>query len=203
MFTGIISDIGTITAKAPVASGTRFTIRTAYETATIALGASIACSGICLTVTEKTADSFSVEASPETLSLTTASAWQVGTKLNLERALKAGDELGGHIVSGHVDGLGAITQLLQEGDFWRLDVAVPPVLAPFVAAKGSITMDGISLTINRVEDTAEGTIISLMIIPHTWQNTTLHQRDNGDSVNLEIDMLARYMQRMIAYQNPV
>ena len=195
MFTGIITDIGTI-RTAQQRGDLRLTIGCAYDMGSVALGASIACSGVCLTVVDKGPDWFAVDLSAETVSCTAQGAWAEGRALNLERALKLGDELGGHIVTGHIDGIGEVTQLAREGDSHRVTVRVPSELAPFIAAKGSITVDGVSLTVNSVEDGPEGTTFGLNIIPHTWAVTTFGQLAEGQAVNLEIDVLARYLSRM-------
>lgn len=192
MFTGIITDIGTITA-ATITTGRRFTISTAYDEAGIALGASIACNGVCLTVIEKAPGWFAADVSPETLSCTTAAAWQVGTRLNLERPLKLGDELGGHLVLGHVDGVGKVVSVVQQGDSYEVTFAAPAALARFIASKGSITIDGTSLTVNKVE----GSHFTVMIIPHTWEYTIFADYKAGIEVNLEIDMFARYIARLV------
>ncbi len=196
MFTGIITDIGSV-AEVETRGDTRFRIHTKYEAATMALGASIACSGACLTVIDKgrvddKTSWFDVEASAETLTHTRLGSWAVGTRMNLERALKAGDELGGHIVSGHVDGVGSLVSTVPEGDSWRLTFKAPADLMPYIAPKGSITIDGISLTVNEVCDETFG----VNIIPHTQTQTTLGDLSPGDPVNLEIDMLARYVARL-------
>ena len=149
-----------------------------------------------MTVVDKGPDWFAVDLSAETVSCTAQGAWAEGRALNLERALKLGDELGGHIVTGHIDGIGEVTQLAREGDSHRVIVRVPSELAPFIAAKGSITVDGVSLTVNSVEDGPEGTTFGLNIIPHTWAVTTFGQLAEGQAVNLEIDVLARYLSRM-------
>ena len=195
MFTGIITDIGTI-RTAQQRGDLRLTIGCAYDMGGVALGASISCSGVCLTVVDKGPDWFAVDLSAETVSCTAQGAWAEGRALNLERALKLGDELGGHIVTGHIDGIGEVTQLAREGDSHRVIVRVPSELAPFIAAKGSITVDGVSLTVNSVEDGPEGTTFGLNIIPHTWAVTTFGQLAEGQAVNLEIDVLARYLSRM-------
>lgn len=195
MFTGIITDIGTI-AKVTKSGDTRFDVLTAYDTDTIDMGASIAHSGVCLTVIEKgkgaDGDWFAVEASKETLDGTSAGAWQEGTKLNLERALKMGDELGGHIVSGHVDGLADIIAITPEGDSQRYTFKTSAALMPFIAPKGSVTLDGTSLTVNEVE----GLTFGVNLIPHTQDVTTWGLSKVGDIVNLEIDVLARYVARL-------
>jgi riboflavin synthase len=168
----------------------------AYPAASIAMGASIACSGICLTVTDKGTDDqgnwFAVDASAETFSLTTAAGWEAGTRLNLERALKVGDELGGHIVTGHVDGVGHLIESHQDGDSWRYTFEAPPALSRFIAGKGSVTVDGVSLTVN----TVDGHRFGINLIPHTQSETTLGGLAAGHAVNLEIDVLARYVARL-------
>ncbi len=196
MFTGIITDIGTID-HVEQRGDLRARIRCHYEMAGVAIGASIACSGACLTVTSKGEDWFTVDISGETVSKTTAGRWANGTRLNLERALKIGDELGGHIVTGHVDGLGTVAAREAEGDSIRFTISAPQALAPYIAAKGSITVEGVSLTVNSHADQSDGSVhFGLNIIPHTWEMTTLGGLQPGDPVNLEIDVLARYLMRM-------
>lgn len=196
MFTGIITDIGTIT-KAERRGDLRLIIQCRYDMATVDLGASISCSGCCLTVVDKGPDWFAVDVSAETQSCTAQGQWIEGRRLNLERALKVGDELGGHIVTGHVDGVGEIASVTRQGDSHILVVKLPSDLAPFVAAKGSITVDGVSLTVNSVADNADGSVsFTLNIIPHTWEVTTLADLAASRAVNLEIDVLARYLKRM-------
>jgi len=196
MFTGIITDIGTITS-AEQRGDLRLVIRCGYDMAGVDLGASIACSGVCLTVVDKGADWFAIDASAETVSKTAAGMWAEGRRLNLERALKIGDELGGHIVTGHVDGVGEVTAIAPEGDSHRVSVKVGAAIAPFIAAKGSVTVDGVSLTVNSVADNADGTAsFGLNIIPHTWDVTALGDLAVGQAVNIEIDVLARYLARM-------
>lgn len=191
MFTGIITDIGSV--KAVQRNGdTRFDIATHYDMSGVDIGASIACSGACLTVIEKGDGWFAVQASRETLDKTTAGTWDEGTPLNLERALKLGDELGGHIVSGHVDGVAEVIATTPVDDSLKLDFRAPEQLAKFVAPKGSVTIDGVSLTVNEVD----GTVFSVNIIPHTQSETTLGQLQSGARVNLEIDVLARYVARL-------
>lgn len=192
MFTGIITDVGTVRA---LRSGgdVRIEIGTAYDTAGIDIGASICCSGACLTVIDKGAAWFAVEASRETLARTTLGAWEEGTPVNLERALRAGDELGGHIVSGHVDGVATIVSVVPESDSLRFVFAVPEDLERYLAPKGSVTIDGISLTVNEVEAGRFG----INVIPHTRDVTTLGAGRAGDAVNVEIDMLARYVARLL------
>ncbi|MFL9839986.1 riboflavin synthase [Sphingomonas sp. ST-64] len=197
MFTGIITDVGTIEAVEN-RGDLRIRIATGYDMATVDLGASIACSGVCLTVVDKGPGWFAVDVSHETVSRT-AAQWSDGQKLNLERALRVGDELGGHIVTGHVDGVGTVLGICPEGDSKRIGIAVPAALAPFIAAKGSITIDGVSLTVNEVADQPDGTAhFAINLIPHTQAVTTLGALAQDQAVNLEIDVLARYLQRMEA-----
>lgn len=195
MFTGIITDIGTVRAVQKEGD-TRFEIATAYDLATVNLGASIACNGCCLTVIGRGPDWFAIQASAETLSRTTLGDWTAGTRINLERALKIGDELGGHIVSGHVDGLGEIVSITPEGDSMRFRFRVPHEVARFIASKGSVAADGTSLTVNEVE----GNIFGVNIIPHTQAVTTWGGMKPGQRVNIEIDMLARYVARLTGYK---
>lgn len=196
MFTGIITDIGTI-ERVEQRGDLRLVIGCDYDMDDVAIGASIACSGVCLTVVEKADGWFAVDASAETVSRTAPGMWTEGGRLNLERALKVGDELGGHIVTGHVDGIGHIISCEHIGDSWKVTVAAPEALAPYVAAKGSITVDGVSLTVNTVADQADGSAhFTLNIIPHTAEMTTLNVLDQSRAVNLEIDVLARYLKRM-------
>ncbi|MBL0923871.1 MAG: riboflavin synthase [Sphingomonadaceae bacterium] len=196
MFTGIITDIGTI-RSADRRGDLRLIIDCAYDMESVAIGASIACSGVCLTVVEKADGWFAVDVSAETVARTAPGMWTEGTKLNLERALKVGDELGGHIVTGHVDGVGHIVASEMIGDSWKVTVAAPAGLAPYIAAKGSITVDGVSLTVNELSDQRDGTAhFTLNIIPHTAEMTTLDNLAIGRQVNLEIDVLARYLKRM-------
>ena len=202
MFTGIITDIGTIRSRED-RGDTRLVIGTAYNTATIDLGASIACSGACLTVVDKGSDAaghwFAIDASAETLACTAPGMWDAGRRLNLERALRIGDELGGHIVTGHVDGVGRIVSVTPVGDSVGVVIAAPGDLAAHIAAKGSVPVDGVSLTVNDVTDQADGTAhFTLNIIPHTQEMTTLDEAAAGRPVNLEIDILARYLARMQA-----
>jgi riboflavin synthase len=195
MFTGIITDIGTI-RSATQRGDLRLVIDCGYDMETVAIGASIACSGACLTVVAKDTHSFAVDLSAETVARTAAGLWVEGGRLNLERALKVGDELGGHIVTGHVDGIGTVLGLCPEGDSHRVGIEVPPAIAPYIAPKGSITVDGVSLTVNDVRDEDGKTHFSVNIIPHTWDVTTLGALATGRQVNLEIDILARYLARM-------
>jgi riboflavin synthase len=191
MFTGIITHIGVVHSIAKTGDW-RFVVQAEGFTHQLALGASVAHSGVCLTVIEQAEHSFTVQVSQETLSRTTLGQWQEGTRINLERALKVGDELGGHFVSGHVDGLARLEQVETIGESWKTTFVAPRALAPFIAAKGSVTLDGVSLTVNAVE----GERFWVNIIPHTLQATTLGERKAGDSVNLEIDLLARYLMRL-------
>jgi riboflavin synthase len=202
MFTGIITDIGTVRTRED-RGDTRLIIGTTYDTATVDLGASIACSGACLTVVDKGQDAaghwFAIDASAETIACTAPGMWDAGRRLNLERALKVGDELGGHIVTGHVDAVGQIVSVTPVGDSWGLVISAPASLAPHIAAKGSITVEGISLTVNDVIDQPDGSAhFTLNIIPHTRAMTTLDEAAAGRPVNLEIDILARYLARMQA-----
>ncbi|ODA68575.1 Riboflavin synthase [Methyloligella halotolerans] len=196
MFTGIVSDIGEV-AKAEIGEdGARFEIASRYDPATIELGASIACNGCCLTVTavEKTTDGsrFSVDASNETLALTTLADWTAGTRINLERALKMGDELGGHLVSGHVDGCAVLLAMQPDGESRRLVFESPPELARYIAKKGSVALNGVSLTVNDVE----GQRFSVNVIPFTLEHTTLGALEPNAPLNLEVDMMARYVERL-------
>jgi riboflavin synthase len=200
MFTGIITDVGTI-ESVEGRGDTRLVVRTAYDTQTVDLGASIACSGVCLTVVDKGPGWFAVDVSGETISRTAGDQWAQGRRLNLERAMKLGEELGGHIVTGHVDGVAEVVGICPEGDSKRIGFRVPGELAPFIAPKGSITVDGVSLTVNQVEDQADGsTHFAVNLIPHTQAVTTLGGLEPGQAVNIEIDVLARYLQRMEAYR---
>ena len=203
MFTGIISDIGTV-ERVERSGDTRLHITTAYDTDTVDLGASIACSGVCLTVVDKGQQDgrhwFAVDVSGETVSRTAGGQWIEGAALNLERAMKLGDELGGHIVTGHVDGVAQVTDVVPDGDSRRIGFRVPANLAPFLAPKGSVTVDGVSLTVNTVADAADGSTCTINLIPHTQAVTTLGRLAPGQSVNIEIDVLARYLQRMEHYR---
>lgn len=194
MFTGIITDIGTVRAIAK-AGDTRYEITTAYDLDGVDMGASIACNGCCLTVIAKGPDWFAVQASGETLSKTTLGNWERGTRINLERALKLGDELGGHIVSGHVDGIGQIVAITPDGESRRFRIRVPAALARFIAPKGSVAVDGTSLTVNEVD----GADFGVNIIPHTQAVTTWGDMKVGQAVNIEIDMLARYVARLAEF----
>ncbi|WP_022679604.1 riboflavin synthase [Sandarakinorhabdus limnophila] len=195
MFTGIITDIGTISAIEE-RGDLRVTVQTGYDTTGIAIGASVANSGVCLTVVSKTANSISFDVSAETLRCTASGMWSQGARLNLERALKVGDELGGHIVTGHVDAVGQIAAITAEGDSKRFTFQMPASVAPYVAPKGSICLNGASLTVNEVSDDDLGHWFTVNIIPHTAEWTTFGTAKAGDEVNIEIDVLARYLFRM-------
>lgn len=191
MFTGIITDLGHVRAVARRGAG-RIEITTAYDTGTIAIGSSIACSGVCLTVVAKGDDWFAVDASAETLARTAVGDWEEGSPVNLERALRVGDELGGHITTGHIDGVGTVVEARPDGLSTRLVIELPGEIQYFVAAKGSICADGVSLTVNEVD----GRRAAVNIIPHTRDNTTFGAAGVGDRINIEIDILARYLARL-------
>ncbi len=200
MFTGIVSDIGTIEKLALLNEGVRLRIATAYDTATIELGASIACGGTCLTVVALPEEGsnerwFEVEACEEALRLTTIGQWQAGDRINLERSLKVGDELGGHIVSGHVDGVAKIVALKDEGEATRFTLEAPVELARFIAPKGSVALDGTSLTVNQVD----GTAFDVLLIRHSLGVTTWGEARIGDQINIEIDTMARYAARLVEF----
>lgn len=193
MFTGIVTDLGEIRE----ADGGRFRIACGYDAASIAIGASIACDGCCLTVTRVETETpgvaiFDVEASNETLSLTTLGEWIVGRRINLERSLKLGDEMGGHLVTGHIDGLAKIGSVTPDGTSKRFEILCPEALSSFVAAKGSVALDGTSLTVNTVSDNR----FTVNIIPHTLEVTTWGQMGAGDRLNMEVDLIARYVARL-------
>ncbi len=193
MFTGLITDIGRLQSLEPLEKGARLGIETAYPMAEVAIGASIACSGVCLTVVDKGADWFAVDVSAETLAMSTLDDWQPGRHINLERSLRLGDELGGHIVSGHVDGVAEIADRRPDGEATRFTIRPPDALAHFIAPKGSVALDGVSLTVNEVGAAGFG----VCIIPHTAAVTTFGELAPGARVNLEIDMLARYVARLL------
>jgi len=195
MFTGIVTDVGRVAAleRQTDSSDTRIAIQTRFPVEEIALGASIACSGCCLTVVETRPGQFAVQASAETLERTTLGRWAVGTAVNLERALKMGDELGGHLVSGHVDGVATVVSRRPVAGSTRWEFELPAAFERLVAAKGSIALDGVSLTVNQVD----GARFGVNIIPHTFENTTFSDLSPGDQVNFEIDMLARYVARLM------
>jgi riboflavin synthase len=198
MFTGIVTDVGTV-RSAEQRGDLRLTIGTGYDLDTVDLGASISCSGVCLTVVDKGENWFAVDVSGETISKTAADRWREGARLNLERALRLGDELGGHIVAGHVDAVAEVVGTCPEGDSTRIGISVPKELAPMIAPKGSVTLDGVSLTVNEVREAEDGsTHFAVNIIPHTAQHTTLGHLSAGQQLNVEVDVLARYLDRMIA-----
>jgi len=197
MFTGIVTDVGTV-RSAEQRGDLRLTIATGYDLQTVDLGASIACSGVCLTVVDKGGDWFAVDLSGETISRTSAGLWQEGARLNLERSLRLGDELGGHIVTGHVDAVGTVVSAEPDGDSLRVEIEVPRALGAMIAPKGSVTLDGVSLTVNTVEDAGESTRLSINVIPHTASATTLGHLRTGRQLNVEVDVLARYLDRMLA-----
>tara|TARA_B100000787_G_scaffold23735_1_gene15928 strand:- start:144 stop:731 length:588 start_codon:yes stop_codon:yes gene_type:complete len=191
MFTGIITDVGTIRSLKQ-ADDLRIEIATSYDTASVDIGASIACNGVCLTVVEKTVDSFAVDVSAESVAFTNIGDWHVDAPINLERSLKVGDELGGHIVSGHIDGVAKIVTMHQDGGSTRVTLRAPGALAKFIAPKGSVSLNGTSLTVNEVN----GSEFGINFIPHTKAVTTWGRSQVGDQVNLEIDTLARYVARL-------
>ena len=198
MFTGIVTDVGSV-RKAEQRGDLRLVIATGYDTGTIDLGASIACSGACLTVVDKGDDWFAVDVSGETVSKTTRDHWREGAKLNLERSLRMGDEIGGHIVTGHVDAVGEVVGVCPEGDSKRVGISVPQGLGPMIAQKGSVALDGVSMTVNDVREAEDGTTrFSVNVIPHTAQHTTLGELAAGKQLNVEVDVLARYIDRMLA-----
>jgi riboflavin synthase len=197
MFTGIVTDIGTV-RSAEQRGDLRLVIACAYDMETVDIGASIACSGACLTVVDKGDDWFAVDVSGETVSKTAGDHWREGARLNLERSLRLGDEIGGHIVTGHVDAVGAVEEVSAEGDSSRVSIGVPRALGPMIATKGSVALDGVSMTVNDVRDTKDGTLFSVNVIPHTAQQTTLGDLAPGRQLNVEVDVLARYIDRMLA-----
>jgi riboflavin synthase len=198
MFTGIVTDIGVVSEFQPRAGEMRrFVISCGYDRSSIAIGASIACSGICLTVTEAGLKDgrtwFAVDAAQETVDITNVRHWKEGTRLNLERSLKIGDELGGHLVSGHVDGIAEVIERADLPDQARFRLAAAPELARFIAKKGSVALDGVSLTVNEVD----GDTFSVLVIPHTLRATTIGEWRKGDGVHLEVDQMARYAARLL------
>jgi riboflavin synthase len=198
MFTGIVTDVATV-RSAEQRGDLRLVIASDYVMDTVELGASIACSGVCLTVVDKGEDWFAVDLSGESASRTAADHWREGARLNLERSLRLGDELGGHIITGHVDAVGEVVGVSSEGDSKRIDIGVPSALGPMIAAKGSVALDGVSMTVNEVRDADDGsTRFSVNVIPHTAANTTLGKLAPGRQVNVEVDVLARYIDRMLA-----
>lgn len=206
MFTGIITSIGTICDIEPKPkNGVRFVLEAKTPPPKLKIGDSLACNGICFTLCEIATQknlAVTMDASPETLAVTTASDWQVGQAINLESAMRLGDPLGGHFVTGHVDGVGEITAINKHGDHWQVECRAPKPLAPFIAQKGSVAMDGVSLTINRIDDLPHGEVsFQVMLIPHTWQNTIARDYAEGTKVNLEADLLARYGRRASTYKS--
>jgi riboflavin synthase len=193
MFTGIITDLGEIIEVTEGDARRTFRIRTGLDLALLMQGASIACDGCCLTLVNKDSDSFTVDAVAETLAITTLGEWKKGTRVNLESSLRLGDEMGGHMVSGHVDALATVESVEPDGDSWRLKIRVPDQFAAYIAPKGSVTLNGISLTINEVE----GSVFGICVIPHTWQVTNIGQKKTGDKLNFEVDLLARYVARIL------
>jgi riboflavin synthase len=193
MFSGIVTDVGEVRQVRRGEGGATLTIATAYDTARIALGASIACSGVCLTATALRPGEFTADVSHETLACSTLGEWRAGTRINLEQSLKLGDEMGGHLVLGHVDGVARITGRRPDGDSVRFSIAAPPDLAPFIAPKGSVALDGVSLTVNEVD----GDTFGVNIIPHTLSHTTFGDAGPGTRMNLEIDLIARYVGRLL------
>jgi riboflavin synthase len=198
MFTGIVTDVGTV-RSAEQRGDLRLTIATGYDMDSVDLGGSIACSGACLTVVDKGEDWFAVDVSGETVSKTAADHWREGARVNLERSLRLGDELGGHIVTGHVDAVGTVVGVSPEGDSKRVGISVRRALGPMIPAKGSVALDGVSMTVNEVRDAEDGTThFSVNVIPHTAQHTTLGELESGRQLNVEVDVLARYIDRMLA-----
>ena len=197
MFTGIVTDVGTV-RKAEQRGALRLEIACQYDMMSVDLGASIACSGVCLTVVDKGEDWFAVDVSGETVSRTAPDLWCQSARLNLERPLRLGDEFGGHIVTGHVDAVGEVVDANSEGDSVRLEIKVSQELGPMIAPKGSIALDGVSLTINRVENAGDSTLFTVNIIPHTAKETTLGEIAVARQLNVEVDVLARYIDRILA-----
>ena len=197
MFTGLVSDVGEVVHASDLEAGRRFAIASSYAATTIPLGASIACDGACMTVVscaEKSGKTlFEIDVSPESLSLTTLSGWEPGALVNLERSLRLGDELGGHLVTGHVDGIARIAEISREGEFARFTFEAPSHLARFIAQKGSVALNGTSLTVNKVE----GNHFGVQLIPHTLSITNWHRAQPGQRVNLEVDLMARYAARLL------
>lgn len=194
MFTGIVTDIGTVREARHGNGGLTLSIETAYDTVPIALGASIGCSGVCLTVVAKERGLLTFEASAETLACSTLGDWKNGSRVNLEQAMKLGDEMGGHLVLGHVDGVARVAGRRSDGESVRFTVETPPDLAPYIAPKGSVALDGVSLTVNEVD----GMTFGVNIIPHTLSHTVFGGTVPGTRMNLEIDLIARYVERLLA-----
>lgn len=200
MFTGLVQGIGLIRGVDNSAGGSRIEVEIlTIDISKVQIGASVCCSGCCLSVVEKSETSIFFDVSRETLDKTIIGSWQAGSQINIEPSLKLGDEMGGHIVSGHVDTTTKIANISQDGDCWRIEIAIPDGFAHYIASKGSVAVDGISLTVNEVEQTHFG----VNIIPHTWQNTSISDRKIGDKVNIEVDMLARYVARMMDIEKGV
>ena len=193
MFTGIVTDIGTVRRIERGNGGATLTIATAYDTAAIALGASIGCAGVCLTATALRPGEFTADASAETLACSTVGEWRAGARINLEQAMKLGDEMGGHLVLGHVDGVATIVDRRPDGESVRFTIAAPADLAPYIAPKGSVALDGVSLTVNAVD----GATFGVNIIPHTLSHTIFGKAEPGTRMNLEIDLIARYVERLL------
>lgn len=193
MFTGLVTDLGRVRRIDAAAGGARLVIETAYDMAAVEIGASIACSGACLTVVGKGADSFAADVSAETLACTTIGGWKAGDRVNLEQSLRLGDALGGHLVSGHVDAMATVLERRPDGDSQRFSFLIPPRCERLVAAKGSVCLDGVSLTVNEVEADRFG----INVIPHTAERTTFGALGPGDRVNLEVDLIARYVARLM------
>lgn len=193
MFTGIVTDVGRLRSVDEVDGGRRLTIETGFDMASVDIGASIACCGTCLTVVEKGEDWFSADVSRETLSCTTLGSWEAGRRINLERSLTPSSELGGHLVLGHVDGVAMIAAIRPDGESRRIEIDVPAELSRFVATKGSVAVDGVSLTVNAVD----GDRFEINIIPHTWDHTVFGDYAPGSRVNLEVDVMARYAARLL------
>ena len=193
MFTGIVEGLGEIVSKNPIVKGIRFVIKAPFDLSDVKLGDSISVNGVCLTVINLEIQTFAVEVSPETLMCTTLGGLQVGTKVNLERALQIGDRLGGHLVSGHVDGIGEVISRKESGDFLFFTIKVPENLTKYIIEKGSIAVDGISLTINAISQN----LVELAIIPHTARITTMGFRRPGDLVNIEVDLIGKYIERLL------
>lgn len=193
MFTGIIRDKGKIVAIAEGNNSRRIKLATKLDLQSINIGASVACDGCCLTVVEKTQDTLTFDVAAETMALTTLNVWTIDTRVNLETSLRLGDELGGHMMSGHVDGIAVVEDVKPDGDSWRFKIRVPDQFAPYISPKGSVALNGISLTVNEVEDFVFG----VCIIPHTWEVTNIKTWDEGTKINLEVDQLARYVARIL------
>ncbi len=193
MFTGIILDKGQVIAIAEGDNSRRITLATKLDLSNIDIGASVACDGCCLTVVEKTQDTLTFDIGAETMALTTLGDWVIDSRVNLEKSLRLGDELGGHMVSGHVDGIATVESVKPDGDSWRFKIRVPDELAQFIVSKGSVALNGISLTVNEVE----GAVFGVCIIPHTWKVTNINTWDEGTRLNLEVDQMARYVARIL------